>query len=121
MLAQSSSDLFFREDWKETEAALPVTQEHVANPDLQLSLHGFSTAEIKKSNHPHIPDDPYYIWSGQFRGNWAVSLMHNTKKVVLTVSADMKLPAKQSALRPLSVILKSSYGQWLLSVANYHA
>jgi len=30
--AQSASNLFFREDWKESEAELPVTQEHVANP-----------------------------------------------------------------------------------------
>ncbi len=115
MLAQSSSDLFFREDWKETEAALPVTQEHVANPDLQLSLHGFSREEIKKSNHPHIPDDPYYIWSGECRGNWAVSLMHKTKKVDLTGSAEIKWQAKQSGYRQLRVILKLSDGQWLVS------
>src|SRR5690606_33660078 len=51
--AQSASNLFFREDWKESEAALPVTQEHVANPNLVLSLHGPGKEGVKKSNHPH--------------------------------------------------------------------
>ncbi|MBI5008171.1 MAG: hypothetical protein HZB98_00620, partial [Bacteroidia bacterium] len=32
--------LFFREDWKEIPAATPVTQKHVANPDLLLGLYG---------------------------------------------------------------------------------
>lgn len=115
VLAQTTSDLFFREDWKETEAALPVTQEHVANIDLELSLHGPGRDEIKKSYHPHIPNDPYYIWSGECRGNWAVSLRHKTKMVNLTGPAEIKWQSKQSGYRQLRVILKLSGGQWLVS------
>lgn len=113
--AQSSSDLFFREDWKEIEAALPVTQEHVANPDLELSLHGPARDEIKKSYHPQIPNDPYYIWSGECRENWAVSLRNKTKIVDLTGPAEIKWQAKQSGYRQLRVILKLSDGEWLVS------
>ena len=32
--------LFFREDWKETPAATPVTAEHLTNPKLQFALYG---------------------------------------------------------------------------------
>jgi hypothetical protein len=113
--AQSASSLFFREDWKETEAALPVTQEHVANPDLKLSLHGEGKDGVKKSNHPHIPNDPFYIWSGECRGNWAVSLKHTSKNVDLTGSAEIHWRSKQSGFRQLRLILKLSGDQWLVS------
>ncbi len=115
MEAQSSGELFFREDWKETEAALPVTQEHVVNTELILSLHGPARDEIKKSYHPNIPNDPYYIWSGECRANWAVSLRHKTKMVDLTGSAEIKWQAKQSGFRQLRVILKLPGNEWLVS------
>ena len=31
---------FFREDWKESPPATPITQDHVANPNLVLKLYG---------------------------------------------------------------------------------
>src|SRR3972149_540547 len=40
--------LLFREDWKESPAATPVTQEHVSNPDLILARHGPGEAQVKK-------------------------------------------------------------------------
>ena len=58
----------FREDWKETPAATPVTQEHVANPDLILTVHGPGRDGVKKSHHDQPADDPYYIWSGDTNG-----------------------------------------------------
>jgi hypothetical protein len=36
LMADLRPPLAFREDWKETPAALPITAEHVANPDLVL-------------------------------------------------------------------------------------
>src|SRR5688500_6020646 len=72
-LAQERPPLLFREDWKETPAATPVTQDHVANPDLLVTRHGPAEAQIKKSHHDKPADDPYYIWSGDTGGNWAIS------------------------------------------------
>src|SRR5215469_12272420 len=82
--AQERPPLFFREDWKETPFATPVTQEHVANKDLLLSLHGLGKDSIRKSHHDQPYDDPYYIWSGLAEGNWAVSLRHITSDVDLS-------------------------------------
>ena len=31
---------FFREDWKDTPAEIPLNQKHVANPDLTVQLYG---------------------------------------------------------------------------------
>ena len=114
-LAQSDERLFFREDWKEIEAALPVTPEHVANPDLILSLYGPAQQQIKKSNHPHIPNDPYYIWSGECKANWAVALQHRNGSVDLTGNAKVVIRSKQSGFRELRVILKLKNGDWLVS------
>lgn len=113
--AQSSSQLFFREDWKEIEAELPVTQKHVANVDLTLLLHGPGKDLVKKSFHPHIPNDPYYIWSGECQDNWAVSLRHNTKNVDLSGSAEVHWQSKQSGFRQLRLIVKLVDGKWLVS------
>lgn len=115
LLAQSPSNLFFREDWKETEAALPVTQEHVSDSNLLLSLHGAGKEGVKKSNHPEIPNDPYYIWSGECRGNWAVSLQHNSQKVDLTGPAEIHWRSKQSGFRQLRLIIKLTDDTWLVS------
>ena len=113
--AQSKSKLFFREDWKEIEAALPVTQEHVVNPDLVLSLYGPASNEIKKSNHPNIPNDPYYIWSGECKSNWALTLKHRIQKTDLTGDAKIKVRSKQSGFRELRIVLKLEDGSWLVS------
>jgi hypothetical protein len=66
--------LFFREDWKEIAAVTPVTQEHVANPKLQVALYGPGKDGIRKSHHDKPKDDPYYIWLGSCPANCAIAL-----------------------------------------------
>ena len=112
--AQSQPKLFFREDWKEIAAALPVTQAHVANKDLILTLYGPASNAIKKSNHPEIPNDPFYIWSGECRGNWALGLRHQSKMVDLT-SGKINFRSRQSGFRQLRIILKLADGNWIVS------
>lgn len=107
--------LFFREDWKEIPPAQPVTQAHVANPDLILSLHGPGQEGIRKSHHDQPLDDPYYIWSGECRGDWAVSLRHRTQMVDLTGQAKLRWRTKQAGFRRLHIILKLASGTWLVS------
>lgn len=107
--------LFFREDWKEIEAALPVTQEHVVHASLELSLYGPGRDEIKKSNHPEIPGDPFYIWSGECKSNWAVGLSYRNQRVDLTQGGKIRIRSRQSGFRELRIILKLHTGEWLVS------
>lgn len=115
--AQDRPGLFFREDWKETEAATPVTQEHVANPDLLLATYGPGKANIRKSHHDKPADDPYYVWSGECPANWALSLRHKTALVDLTGQAKIRWRSKQAGFRQLRIILKLADGAWLVSDA----
>ena len=69
--------LFFREDWKEIPAEIPLSQKHVNNTDLFVQLYGAGQDSIKKSHHEKPVDDPFYVWSGLCLENWMVTLnMH---------------------------------------------
>lgn len=111
---QSEQGLLFREDWNTIPAATPVTQAHVSNPEVWLSLYGPAKNEIKKSHHPEILNDPFYIWSGGCKGNWALTLKHKSKWFDLTGDAKIKWRAKQSGFRALRVIVKLSDDTWLV-------
>ena len=117
-LAQDRPGLFFREDWKETPAEIPVTQAHVANPDLVLTLYGPGKSLIKKSHHDRPADDPYYIWSGLCPLNWAVSLKHKGAFIDLTGQAKVRWRSKQAGFRELRFLLKLADGTWLASDAS---
>lgn len=111
----AAAGLFFREDWRETPPETPLSQAHVANPDLILSLYGPGRSGLKKSHHPQPADDPYYAWSGEAPGNWAISLRHRRQLVDLRGPAKIRWRSKQSGFRQLHVILKLPGGAWLVS------
>jgi len=107
--------LFFREDWKEIPAEIPLNQNHVANSNLEVHLYGIGKDSLKKSNHEKPVDDPYYIWSGLCLGNWMVTLKHSSQNVDLRNYAKVKFCSKQTGLRELRITLKLNNGDWLIS------
>lgn len=115
-LCLKAYQLIFREDWAETPAARPVTQEHVANPDLVISLHGPGQHEIKKSHHEELENDPYYIWSGKCSGNWALTLKHRRLLVDFSSGGVVRWRTRQSGTRQLHLIIKLENGPWLVSL-----
>jgi hypothetical protein len=106
--------LFFREDWKESPAATPITQEHVANANLVLKLYGPGKDGIKKSHHDTPKDDPFYVWSGTCPAQWAVALRHRDSFVDLTGLAKIRWRSKQAGFRQLRLIVKLADGTWLI-------
>jgi hypothetical protein len=114
-LAQERPGLLFREDWQETPAATPVTQEHVVNPAVIVTRYGPAEAQIKKSHHDKPADDPFYIWSGDCERTWAISLRHKAGAIDLTGQAKIRWRAKQTGYRQLRVIVKLTDGTWLVS------
>ena len=107
--------LFFREDWKEIPAEIPLNQKHVNNPDLTVQLYGPGQDSIKKSNHEKPVDDPFYVWSGITIGNWMVTLKHKSLNTDLSEFAKIKWRSKQAGLRELRITLKLADGTWLVS------
>jgi len=109
------SKLYFREDWKEIPAEIPVTQMHVSNPELILERHGTSADSIKKSHHDPIENDPWYIWSGLCKDPWAVTLHKKSSFVNLSSGARVQWRTKQFGNRVLKVVLGLEDGTWLVS------
>ena len=113
--AQYRPSLFFREDWKEIPPAQPVNQDHVANPNLVLGLYGGAVDSMRKSNHDHPADDPFYVWSGLCPGNWALTLKDPVSYVDLSEYSKIRWRTKQSGFRCLRILLKLADGSWLVS------
>jgi acetyl esterase/lipase len=114
LLAESS--LFFREDWKEIPFALPITSEHVANPELRMETHGPGRLGIKKSHHAEIENDPFYIWSGKCELSWALSLRKNGYLADLSVAgAKVRWRSRQSGDYALHLLVKLPGERWFIS------
>jgi hypothetical protein len=113
--AQYRPALFFREDFKTIAAACPITQAHIANPDLLMGMYGPGCDSIRKSHHDTPADDPYYVWSGLCQGNWAFTLKHKKDYVDLSSFSSIKWRSEQSGFRNLHIILKLADGKWLVS------
>ncbi len=107
--------LFFREDWKETPAEIPLSQKHVNNPALLVQLYGPGKDSLKKSNHEKPADDPFYVWSGLCLENWLISLKHKEYNVDLTGFAKIRWRTKQAGFRELRIAIKLTDGTWLVS------
>ena len=107
--------LFFREDFKETPAEIPVSQKHIASEEVILSLYGPAQDSLKKSHHEQPVDDPYYLWSGLCLDSWAVTLKHKDKYVDLSSYAKIRWRSKQAGFHQLRIIVKLADGRWLIS------
>jgi len=111
-----ATPLFFREDWKESPAEVPVTQAHVAGEGLLVTRHGPAADTIKKSHHDEIPNDPWYIWSGACTdGRWAISLKKEDSLVDLSRNGRVRWRTRQSGPNVLKIILELDDGSWLVS------
>lgn len=113
--AATRAPLVAREDWRETPAAVPITQAHVANADLELLVIGPGAAGIKKSHHDQPADDPYYVWSGDATGTWAVALRPRGTVLDLSRGGAIRWRSRQSGFRQLHPIVQLEDGQWLVA------
>ena len=107
--------LVAREDFRETPAATPVTQAHIAHPDLELLVMGPGAGSLKKSHHDKPADDPYYVWSGDAPGTWALALRHRPAVIDLSRGGAIRWRSRQSGFRRLHPILQLEDGQWLVA------
>ena len=108
--------LLFREDWTATPPAVPLSQRDVANPDLNVAVHGQGPPLVKKSFHDARDWDPHYVWSGLASDPWAVSLSLSDGGLMdLTGTATVRWRSRQSGFRQLRAVLELNDGQWLVS------
>jgi hypothetical protein len=115
LAAAPRAPLIAREDWRETPPAAPITQAHVAHADLELLTLGPGASGLKKSHHDQPADDPYYVWSGDATGTWAVALRHRRMLLDLSRGGAIRWRSRQSGFRQLHPIVQLDDGQWLVA------
>ncbi|MEO7650976.1 MAG: hypothetical protein ABIZ80_10955 [Bryobacteraceae bacterium] len=116
--SQLRPPLFFREDFKESPAATPITQEHLSNGRLALALYGPGKDGLKKSHHDKPADDPYYMWTGTCPASCAAGLRDKDSLVDLTGLAKVRWRTKQTGFRHLYLLVKLADGTWLIGDAS---
>lgn len=107
--------LYFREDWKETPAEIPLSQSHVGNPDLIVEIFGPGADSLKKSHHDEIAGDPWYVWSGLCPGGWVLTLRKKDSMADLTSGSYIRWQTKQAGGRILRIVLGLENGTFIVS------
>jgi hypothetical protein len=94
----------------------PVTDEHLQNKELAVTLHGPDGISVNRSHHDNKLNDPWYIWSGSARnGRWGISLQKKNALVDLSQDGKIRWRVKQQGPHVLKVMLELESGSWLLS------
>jgi len=112
-LHETPPPVFFREDFKEIPPVTPITQEHINTDGLLLALHGPGKEMIKKSHHDQPLDDPYYIWSGQCEGTWALTL--SKRGTAMDLSNGAVSWRTKNYDRITYIVIGLGDGSWLVS------
>ncbi len=110
----AAGGLYFREDFTTAPPATPITREHVANDQLMLHLYGPARDQVKKSHHEEKQDDPFYVWSGQCTGHWAVAFTRNGAPANLSGKEACFRACTENFDRTLYVAIETPDG-WMVS------
>src|SRR5579863_8532292 len=108
--APQPAPLFFKETWKDFSGNVPVTQDFVVNPDLQLTLYGAGKEDFGVTSEGNVP----HIWTGLCASSCALALSHKASFVDLTGKAKIRWYSKTSGFHQVRPVLKLADGTWLI-------
>jgi hypothetical protein len=108
--------LFFKEEWKTDAAATehPLSQDAVANPNLELKVYGPSAKEFLLAGSPANETNPVHPWNGMCTGPCGLTLKHKTQFVDLTGLARIKWNTKMSGLHQVHPLIRLAGGALLV-------
>jgi len=107
---QPPPPLFFKETWKQAPGNVPVTQEYVTNPDLQLFLYGTGKEDFGVTSEGNVP----HIWTGLCATSCALTLGKKDSLVDLTGKAKIRWSLKTSGFHDVRPVLKLADGTYLI-------
>jgi len=102
--------LFFKETWKDYSGNVPLTQDFVLNPDLQLTMYGAGKEDFRVTNEGNVP----HIWTGLCASSCALALSHKEDFVDLTGKAKIRWYTKTSGFHEIRPVVKLADGTWLI-------
>ncbi|PWT85730.1 MAG: hypothetical protein C5B57_02430 [Blastocatellia bacterium] len=112
--------LFFKEEWKQNEKGdeHPVTQQSIANPDLELKLYGATAKDVQLTGKPDDENNPVHVWTGLCTTPCAVAFRHKTSMADLSGLARIRWTTKTSGFHKVRPIVKLADGTWLVGDRN---
>lgn len=102
--------LFLKETWKQASGNVPVTQDFVVNPDLQLTLYGTGKEDFGVTSEGNVP----HIWTGLCATACALTLSHRDDFVDLTGKAKIRWYTKTSGFHEVRPVLRLADGTLLV-------
>jgi hypothetical protein len=108
--APQPAPLFFKETWKDMAGNVPLTQDFVLTPGLQLSLYGTGKEDFNITNEGNVP----HIWTGLCATSCAMALSNRDNFVDLTGKAKIHWYTKTSGFHEVRPVLKLADGTWLV-------
>ena len=108
--------LILKEEWKETTETgdITVTQQHVANPNLELKTYGPGAKGLMITGSAANPQNPTHVWSGLCEtGKCAMTLRDKTNFLDLTGQAKIRWVSKVSGFQRIHPIVKLADGTFL--------
>jgi len=104
--------LFFREEWKQNDKSdeHPITQESVANANLELKLYGPNAKEMDITGKAGDENNPIHVWTGLCTGACGVLLRDKTSFADLTGLARIRWNTKMSGYHQIRPVVKLADG-----------
>ena len=109
--------LVWREVWKRTPGPVehPVTQDNIANPNLELKLYGPSGKDIQfNGGEGVVPFNPAHLWTGICEQTCGAAFRDKNNYYDLAGLAKIYWLVKISGLHRIHPIIKLANGDWLL-------
>jgi hypothetical protein len=107
--------LVLSEEWKETKETgdITVTQQHVANPNLELKTYGPGAKGLMITGSASNPQNPTHVWDGLCEEKCAVTLKDKANYLDLTGQAKVRWVSKVSGFQRIHPIVKLADGTFL--------
>src|SRR5437879_5127420 len=113
----SSAPPVFKVEWvrpASQTAQVPVVQENIADPNLQLKEYGPAAKELLTSGTPGSETTPFTVWSGACTGPFAITFRMRNSYVDLTGLGRIRWSVKTSGFHEVRPVVKLADGTLLV-------
>jgi hypothetical protein len=113
----SAAPPFFKVDWVRPASQtgqVPVVQENVADPNVELKWYGPAAKQLLTSGTPGSDTTPFSVWSGECAGPFAITFRQKNNAVDLTGLGKIRWVAKTSGFHVVRPVVKLTDGTMLV-------
>jgi hypothetical protein len=113
----SISPSLFKVEWVPVDGdtrQIPVVQQNVADPRVEMKLYGAAAKQLLTSGSPDNAGRPFSVWSGECEGPFAITFRHTENYADLTGLAKMRWVVKTSGFHVVRPVIKLADGTMLV-------